>query len=705
MLTTPSAWESFQFRTDARYAIIVKLTDGIDTWYFGDMEIDWGAIHVYGILLSHTGIAHKIDVFSKKWAVGDFSATFANLPYRNVYANWFRPSDDIVFIRSREATVYLLCGEKATGLSDCLIRFKGYVEEIPKFDENTITVKIIDRTNQFDFILPDTYVTDIYTSGVPEASQDKRIPIVYGEFKHDYTGDQLGLTKGIPITYDFPPKCVFSNHILKDFTKLWYQHPSLRDPGYYYGDGLLLLEDDSDRGTSEVPNDGIEYHIIPDTSDTRGYVFNSQEKPTDVANAYDADGSTYAIVKDNIDDDGTAMEGEGRFGFVEDRAIEDLLKFALVEPGGGYWGIRYKAEAHNGASISTATVAMYYKSDGETDTAHGGWAMTLNNTFRNTATTSNTLVVDEKNRFYKLASFAATTTGGNGSTDDQNLLDIMECWLRILTPSPDIIDYLWGEMTGRKFGSWIDIGGRDDNYDEGDLIEDPAFIIESLLRDEIGLIDAQIDEGSFDDAANSSVKARINITKAVSVNRIIRQLCEQSTFAFFYSAVDKAKLIPLNESSPVTDRTIPFSHIKQNSLKVSVSHPKVNKLIVESRWQGQKNKYQDIDVVENGASQSAIGIKEYSVKWPNIAGTSREHIANHLVGDGGSLWAFTKTVIEFETAGFINADVEIGDWIELDDETWNAQLKSYGASWSGKQFLVTEITQKQDGTRIKAIAI
>jgi hypothetical protein len=41
--------------------------------------------------------------------------------------------------------------------------------------------------------------------------------------------------------------------------------------------------------------------------------------------------------------------------------------------------------------------------------------------------------------------------------------------------------------TGRMYGAWVDFDSRDNGYDEGDLIENPVHIIESILRDEIFL--------------------------------------------------------------------------------------------------------------------------------------------------------------------------------------------------------------------------
>lgn len=43
----------------------------------------------------------------------------------------------------------------------------------------------------------------------------------------------------------------------------------------------------------------------------------------------------------------------------------------------------------------------------------------------------------------------------------------------------------YGIGKGRMFGSWIDSNGRSNGYAEGDLIENPAYIIESILREEL----------------------------------------------------------------------------------------------------------------------------------------------------------------------------------------------------------------------------
>ena len=54
---------------------------------------------------------------------------------------------------------------------------------------------------------------------------------------------------------------------------------------------------------------------------------------------------------------------------------------------------------------------------------------------------------------------------------------------------------------GKKYGSWIDDGGRTAAEDEDDLIENPAHIIEDLART-AGLTNTNIDTVAFDAAYN-----------------------------------------------------------------------------------------------------------------------------------------------------------------------------------------------------------
>ena len=297
-----------------------------------------------------------------------------------------------------------------------------------------------------------------------------------------------------------------------------------------------------------------------------------------------------------------------------------------------------------------------------------------------------------------------TGTLADGTTNNTELLEIYNIYLRIRHTIKTLGD-MYAACEGREYGSWIT--SRSSNYADGDCIEDPAGIIESILRDELGLADADINMPSFIDAENTSMKARINLhsdNEAMS-DAVIKQIAEQSTFAYFFSGAGKAKLIPLNDSTPTTTRTIPWSHLVATP-QVSKSKVVANEMYIKSRWQQEYDKFRDSVHTTNAGSQITYGERIYNAEWKNICGTSVTHLASHLVATGGGqIWASEHNIIEIETKSFTNIDLEIGDHIELDDTTVDPHILCYGASWSGKQFMIDKIDRGLDKTTIKAIEL
>jgi hypothetical protein len=717
--TSGKSFADFQNRLDAKIAIIVKMTRGSSVWYLGDMEIDWGAIHIYALLTGCAGIKRAIDPFNKKWSVGEVTLSFSNLPFKvDSSGNRLRPSDDISVRETDPVEIYLLCGENASGLSDCILYFSGLLKEPPKLEENTWSITAVDRSPSLqNQMLPTKLVKSIYVD-TPEDYRKDYIPLVYGSFDtlHAQTygidGKQLGLAKGIPINDEIPPDCVFSDHVLKSFSDLFWQPDSdFTIPlELSVGSRTLYTNSGGYGKATAIPGGGGLIKISPANSDWVNYSFASQVQTSFYPKAYDLEDITnHAMIKDNVSDNGTQMIGEGRWGFKQDKKIESLLS-EIASGSGGSVSVYIEYKIDETATYSPLVYGFFYHGLNGGDSR---WPYTddsnnrlyADNTWRRLLIHDTEFKLkDEKDKQYLLTIKAVQSTGGNGSVGDQIILYVKELFLVILGRVPSR-DYMWGEIEGRTFDSWIDGAGHSNSFNSGDLIEDPAYIIESLLRDELNWTTANIDEASFDAAANTSVIMRMNLTRKVTVAKIIRQICEQSTFAFHVSGAGKAKLIQLNESNPSTDRTIPFSHIKANTLRITMVGPFCNSLHYSSCWLPQLQKYRDIDSAENIGSQNNYSVHELPVYWPNIEGASVAHIKGVLL-DGAGLWCVPKRAIEFETVRFTNTDIEIGDWVELDDETWDAQLKQMGGvSWSGEQFLVTEVTQKQDGTRIKAIAI
>ena len=90
-----------------------------------------------------------------------------------------------------------------------------------------------------------------------------------------------------------------------------------------------------------------------------------------------------------------------------------------------------------------------------------------------------------------------TITSGAGSFKISNLQ------VRIFNAQKEKIVQVWFDKKGGEYGSWIDAAGRTGSFNEGDLIENPAHIIEGFARTYMGLTTAEIDTGAFDTAATA----------------------------------------------------------------------------------------------------------------------------------------------------------------------------------------------------------
>lgn len=116
---------------------------------------------------------------------------------------------------------------------------------------------------------------------------------------------------------------------------------------------------------------------------------------------------------------------------------------------------------------------------------------------------------------------------------------------------------IYGDLKGRKFGSWIDDGGRSQGLNQNDLIEDPALIIESICRDELGLATASINTSSFDSLGGSGGKRTFSAWKyARSLNQqgnsLTRfdELCRDSAIVSMRDYQNKEKVVPIDFNIP-----------------------------------------------------------------------------------------------------------------------------------------------------------
>ena len=178
-----------------------------------------------------------------------------------------------------------------------------------------------------------------------------------------------------------------------------------------------------------------------------------------------------------------------------------------------------------------------------------------------------------------------------------------EFYTYVIQPSivvPAKIDYVYYSGKGRKYGAWVDADSRNNGYNQNDLIENPIYIIESVLRDELGLSSSNIDYATFDTSGNTTngdissilndattdVKFAFSQFKFIDSQDFIDKLAKLSFSYVFMSGDGKFKIKTLRDLDDYSsvNATINFEDVNLNKIsKTALSFVK-NKIIFKYNY-------------------------------------------------------------------------------------------------------------------------
>jgi len=728
MLTRPAAFQAQQMNTGVQRHTIIKIVIGATTWLFSDIEMELTEGHVYSLLLSTNGVSEGIDIFRRTWRTGDVDVSISNLPYKKDSSiDDVRISDELSSMRGAAVTVYFAAGDAVTALTDCLTKFIGTIIEPPSYDQDTLTFTVVDNGRLSNIDLPTRIISDEYTNA-PDDNATKKIPLCYGEYTNRLSSSDdiysgLGLAKAYKAEKpQSPSEFIIADHdcdTTANASRLYH------DVGVSVAMAGAPQSTHTHVGTGpssgtikalDLPSAGA--HLYFGINDTLPSVYDDETYlMTNPSNAHDGSLATVATLKDNLKDDSTNREGLGCFGIIN----QDVFRRHIFEGSPSpkiqaYW---YDIIWTAGTWTTGDDIffRLYYSRDGSAENYLNVYEITTDSIFLGGQTyglSTSSGLTSESDQDMVFAIFADTgipDASADGTTSNSNLMTVEELDIAVFYEFDEMPLEAFAAVKGREYDSWIT--SRSSSYSDGDTIEDPAGIVESLLRDEMGVAAGDIDLPSFISAENTNVQARINLHSDNEMTSFdaIRQLSEQSTFAFFFSGAGDARLIRLDDATPTTATrgshsvVIPMSHIVDSKITISKEPSLVNTLEVDSRYQQEYKTYRDHDEITDATSVTNFGIRRYPAKWPNILGLSALHISEFLVSDADGIWSNEHSIIELSLAGYTGSDIEVGDWIELDAATVDPHYKLYGSSFSGIQFLVTNITANDDHTAIKAIEL
>lgn len=133
---------------------------------------------------------------------------------------------------------------------------------------------------------------------------------------------------------------------------------------------------------------------------------------------------------------------------------------------------------------------------------------------------------------------------------------LAKTWARDFDPKSPLTSTLFATAKGRKFGSWIDEDSRDNGNNETGLIENPAFVIESILRDVLGNTSTVINYASFDVLGNTSDGRRNGwkVAKSIISQKnsldVINDICRESAMYTIHDFSNQERVVAIDHYNP-----------------------------------------------------------------------------------------------------------------------------------------------------------
>lgn len=252
------------------------------------------------------------------------------------------------------------------------------------------------------------------------------------------------------------------------------------------------------------------------------------------------------------------------------------------------------------------------------------------------------------------------------------------------------IEAYCASVNGAEFGAWIDQDSRNNGYNSGDLAQYGAFIIESILRDELDLTSSEIDYEAFDDVGNTTDGDRKSWKFAKIVNEaedsinIIGQFCKQSGLIYFQNHENKEKVATLKKQT--ASKTIDRTTIRENSIDIKFSA--LNKIYNEfyvnyNKHPGNNNFAKTLFITADDHNLSSNTRSGTPNTYTGLCSDSQDKYlkTNRLTLDCDWIrddataellikwlaeWhCYRKHIVEFETAGLDHIDLELGDQVKI----------------------------------------
>lgn len=702
MLATTATFDKYRVRPNAKakFLLTIEAENPTRTFYFTDERIVLSTSgESFDALIMNWGrVRQTIDLFTKKSNVGNVKVTLMNVPYKRDSSGAVCLSDELSAydIVNRRARIYCWF-EGITSLADCLKIFEGLVQPLREVTPETLDVELMDSTFKRHMVVPRNTFKRSNFPDVTSEVEVKSLPLHYGTFVP--TKDDGNPTKGAVAEGFFvaPDKVLVADHVMKAVNAVYIFDEGIGELVLVDSAEYTVILDDSGRTTVTFNNlidPLLTAYIYPDKADITHlddphYVIPDNKKGL----SYDRDNSTFTEI---------SVASYAQNGNQDDNHIDHMYaRFKTGNPVGDYVSVYLQANHVGNFSpgyLVNARVRFWIDAT-STDVGDmviegvGSGPNTYDQSDITTLFGTNGLTLQDvihPNGIHVYLNALYRVGAGR-----RKLIELYDVRLKITyRRSIERTMRVFVEGEGRKFGSWVDAGGRSNSYNAGDLIKNPAFIIESILRDEIGLTDSQIAVASFDGAGGNLTTwdMVLSIMEPINTESLIEEISRQSKLNFFFSSDDLAKLAIIDNSPTIEDDQLLSQDCVHRSFEIQQGDARdlVNKLRLNySPWPVDRQ-LKTLLLAENTTSQADYDIiREIIFNAPGIASaTVAGYLKDHLVGSSG-FWKDLRSELSADMAFWEHINWEVGDLIEP-TSSFDSILKHFGTGWGTQLFMIVE---------------
>ena len=484
----------------------------------------------YGIVASWGVYRQSLDFFNFTTSTANMSVTLINQD-KSIKGGRFTDLFATNNFENRKWELFLNTNETATLDTAARMIGTGVISGEVDYDHNNIVLSLLDNKTRFNKRIPSATVDSSTYPNAPENNIGKPIPMAFGDF---YEKTDIGT---IPTTHfdrfkkfykgAFPAIITDRYDVGVEGSEAKADNQALHtldneNVYYYKSKSYATLTDTVDATTN---NPVIEFSgsrcksYFPLSSS--GFTTSGTGTHTNEANVSNGDFSdssktTIAVTDGNNVTINYGIDPLSKLG--EFVSVKGLSKFGTISgslTGLNFLkigGVAYTNPTSNDELESTLNFTTAQESAWDFT---GGIPVLLNSSSGNKSVEISEMGlvvefdIDEITEYQEEEIFEGYRYAQRMRNDNERIgyEGYQEFYTYVIQPSivvPAKIDYVYYSGKGRIYDAWVDADSRNNGYNQNDLIENPIYIIESVLREELSLSSSNIDYSTFDASGNTT---------------------------------------------------------------------------------------------------------------------------------------------------------------------------------------------------------